>query len=49
LYILTKKTQDYKYYSKNVWVLLDANGNTVSITDTMPASSKDAEVANVEK
>jgi hypothetical protein len=43
-----KKTQDYKYYSKNVWVLLDANGNTVSITDTMPASSKDAEVANVE-
>ncbi len=37
-----KKTPDYKYYSKNVWVLLDANGNTVSITDNMPTAAKEA-------
>lgn len=45
-----KQTVDFKYYSQTVWVLLDANGNTVSITDTMPAASKEVvEVTELEK
>lgn len=34
-----KQTQDFKYYSKNVWILLDASGNQKQVYNTDPRTS----------
>ncbi len=36
-----KQTVDFKYYTTSKWILLDANGNLVSVTDTMPAAARE--------
>ncbi|MCB9203167.1 MAG: thrombospondin type 3 repeat-containing protein [Flavobacteriales bacterium] len=34
-----KQTQDFKFYLENKWILLDSNGNQVSVTNTNPENT----------
>ena len=43
-----KQTVDFKYYSKNIWILLDENGDMISITDAIPTTLKIATKKEIE-
>ncbi|MCB9203004.1 MAG: chitobiase/beta-hexosaminidase C-terminal domain-containing protein [Flavobacteriales bacterium] len=39
-YLGDVQTQDFKYYSKDIWIVLDVNGNPVSVTDYDPENAE---------